>query len=145
MKHLFIINPRAGKKNSTGRLIDQIEQLRRNHGLDCETMLTTRPGHAEEIARRAAQSGEEIRIYACGGDGTLNEVANGAAGAEHIEVTVVPVGTGNDFLKNFGEDRVRFLDLEELWNRQPPLGCGGVQRTAGADRCMHRSGFPCGR
>ena len=41
-------------------------------------MLTTRPGHAEEIARRAAQSGEEIRIYACGGDGTLNEVANGA-------------------------------------------------------------------
>ena len=116
MKHLFIINPRAGKKNSTGRLIDQIEQLRKNHGLDCETMLTTRPGHAEEIARRAAQSGEEIRIYACGGDGTLNEVANGAAGAEHIEVTVVPVGTGNDFLKNFGEDRVRFLDLEELWN-----------------------------
>ncbi len=116
VKHLFIINPRAGKKNSTGKLMDQIEQLRKKYGLNCETMLTTRAGHAEEIARRAAQSGEETRIYACGGDGTINEVANGAAGAQNIEVTVVPVGTGNDFLKNFGEDRSRFLDLEQLWN-----------------------------
>ena len=81
MKHLFIINPRAGKKSSTVRLMDQIELLRRTHGLTCETLLTGRAGDAEEMARRTAQDGETVRIYACGGDGTLNEVINGAAGA----------------------------------------------------------------
>ena len=115
MQHLFIINPRAGKKNSTARLMDRIDALRRAEGLDCKTMLTSRPGHAEELARRAAESGRDVRIYACGGDGTLNEVANGAAGAEHVAVTVVPVGTGNDFLKNYGEDATRFSDLSQLW------------------------------
>lgn len=116
MKHLFIINPRAGKKNGVSPLMDQIEALRRAHGLTCETVLTTRAGHAEELARRVAQSGENVRIYACGGDGTLNEVANGVVGADNVEVTVVPMGTGNDFLKNFGADSARFLDLEQLWN-----------------------------
>ena len=116
MKHLFIINPRAGKKNCTARLMEQIEALRRNHDIECEIVLTARPGDAKNAARRAAESGEDVRIYACGGDGTLNEVANGAAGAEHVEVTAMPVGTGNDFLKNFGEDSVRFLDLEQLWD-----------------------------
>lgn len=116
MKHVFIINPRAGKKNSTARLMDQVDGLRRAHNLECETILTGRAGHAEELARRVAQSGEACRIYACGGDGTLNEVVNGAAGAPAVEVTVVPLGTGNDFLKNFGEDSARFSDLEQLWN-----------------------------
>ena len=116
MKHVFIINPRAGKKNSAARLMERVDALRRAHGLDCESVLTGRRGHAEELARRLAQSGEACRIYACGGDGTLNEVINGAAGAETVEVTVVPLGTGNDFMKNFGADSARFLDLEQLWD-----------------------------
>ena len=116
MKHLFIINPRAGKKNASARLMEQIEALRRRHGIQCEIVLTARQGDAEHAARRAADSGEAVRIYACGGDGTFNEVINGARGAEHVEVTVVPVGTGNDFMKNFGEDSARFLDLEQLWD-----------------------------
>ena len=116
MKHLFIINPRAGKKNCTARLMEQIEALRRNHGITCEIVLTARRGDAENAALRAAESGEDVRIYSCGGDGTLNEVANGAAGAAHVEVTAVPLGTGNDFMKNFGEDSAQFLDLEQLWD-----------------------------
>ena len=116
MKHLFIINPRAGKRNFTARLMEQIEALRRNHGIECEVVLTARRGDAESAAQRAAESGEDVRIYACGGDGTLNEVANGAAGAGCVEITAVPLGTGNDFMKNFGEDSVRFLDLEQLWD-----------------------------
>ena len=96
--------------------MDQIERLRKNHDIQCDTILTARPGHAEELARRAAESGDEVRIYACGGDGTINEVANGVAGAEHVAMTAVPVGTGNDFLKNFGADSARFLDLEQLWD-----------------------------
>ena len=57
MKHIFIINPRAGRKNGAAHLMDQIEALRRVHNLTCETVLTGRQGHAEEVARRAAESG----------------------------------------------------------------------------------------
>lgn len=56
-----------------------------------------------------------MRIYACGGDGTLNEVVNGAAGFDNAAVTCVPKGTGNDFLKLFGPRfRELFYDLEAL-------------------------------
>ena len=56
-----------------------------------------------------------MRIYACGGDGTLNEVVNGAASFDNAAVTCVPKGTGNDFLKLFGPRfRELFYDLEAL-------------------------------
>ena len=72
-------------------------------------------GDAKRIAAEAAALGEPVRIYACGGDGTLNEVVNGAAGHDHVAVTCVPKGTGNDFLKVFGDDyRTLFYDLEAL-------------------------------
>ena len=61
-----------------------------------------------------------MRIYACGGDGTLNEVVNGAAGFDNAAVTCVPKGTGNDFLKLFGPRfRELFYDLEALAGRPP--------------------------
>ncbi|MBU5626044.1 BmrU protein [Oscillibacter sp. MSJ-2] len=116
MKHIFIINPSAGKRSQASRILAMAEKLRQKHGLDCACMLTQSPGHATELARKAAESGEPIRLYACGGDGTIFEVANGAAGFEHVAVTCIPVGTGNDFLKNFGADMPRFADAENLWD-----------------------------
>lgn len=111
MKHLFIINPAAGKKESTVALDKRLSQLSFDH----EVVYTKEAGDAERIARQAAQSGEEIRIYACGGDGTLNEVVNGAAGYDNVAITCVPKGTGNDFLKIFGSNyRDLFYDLESL-------------------------------
>ena len=72
-------------------------------------------GEARKIAERAAAEGVPARLYACGGDGTLNEVVNGAAGHDFLAVTNVPKGTGNDFLKLFGPQyRERFSDLEAL-------------------------------
>ncbi len=117
MKHVFIINPRAGKKNQTSRLLAMAERLRQDHGLDCGCMLTDRPGGATEMARRLAETGEPLRIYACGGDGTIYEVANGIAGFENAAMTCIPAGTGNDFLKNFGlEDMAKFREAENLWD-----------------------------
>ncbi|MBQ3556616.1 MAG: YegS/Rv2252/BmrU family lipid kinase [Oscillospiraceae bacterium] len=111
MRHLFIINPAAGKKKSTAALEKLLSKLSFPH----EVMYTQKAGDAEEFARRAAQTGEEVRIYACGGDGTLNEVVNGAAAYPNAAVTCVPKGTGNDFLKIFGPNyREQFFDLEEL-------------------------------
>ena len=94
MQHIFIINPHAGKKDQTGRIYEMADRLRQ-HGLTCQCLLTQRPGGAEEIARRLVSSGEEVRLYACGGDGTLNEVVNGAAGFDNAAVTCIPIGTGS--------------------------------------------------
>ena len=111
MRHLFIINPAAGKKNSTAALEKQIAALSFDHNI----AYTLAEGDARRITEEAVSLGEPMRIYACGGDGTLNEVVNGAAGHDHVAITNVPKGTGNDFLKLFGPDYRRlFYDLEAL-------------------------------
>lgn len=111
MKHIFIINPSAGKRRSTRALVDGIQAL----DVPYEIAFTERRGDARRIAREAAESGLPVRIYACGGDGTLNEAVNGAAGFDNAAVTNVPTGTGNDFLKVFGkENKARFTDLNAL-------------------------------
>ena len=111
LRHLFIINPVAGQKSSNARLEELISRLSFPH----EVVYTKGEGDAELLAREAAQRGDPVRIYACGGDGTLNEVVNGAAGCENAAITCVPKGTGNDFLKVFGPDyRTLFYDLEAL-------------------------------
>lgn len=116
MKHIFIINPSAGKSDRRQRLYAMADALRQRHEQDVECMLTASPGHAAVIARTLAESGGAVRLYACGGDGTLNEVVNGAAGYANVSVTCIPTGTGNDFLKNFGSDAEKFQDAENLWN-----------------------------
>ena len=111
MRHLFIINPAAGKKSSTHELEEMLSRVDFDH----EIVYTEGEGHAEVLARNAAEQGEPLRIYACGGDGTLNEVVNGAAGYDHVAISCVPKGTGNDFLKVFGHNyRDLFYDLEAL-------------------------------
>jgi YegS/Rv2252/BmrU family lipid kinase len=116
MKHVFIINPAAGKKDSTQKIYDMADRLRRDHGQEVECILTRRQGHATELARKLCESGEELRFYACGGDGTVNEVANGVLGYDNAAMTCIPVGTGNDFLRNFGPDTPLFSDAENLWD-----------------------------
>ena len=111
MKHLFIINPAAGKRESTVQLEKRLAELTFDH----EVVYTEKAGDARRITEQATALGDPIRIYACGGDGTLNEVVNGAAGYDHVAITCVPKGTGNDFLKVFGDDyRELFYDLESL-------------------------------
>lgn len=116
MKHVFIINPTAGKADSRQKIYDMADALRTKHDLDVQCILTKKQGHATEIARRLCDSGEELRFYACGGDGTVNEVANGIIGYDNAAMSVIPVGTGNDFLKNFGGDMDKFRDAENLWD-----------------------------
>lgn len=116
MRHVFIINPKAGKRDQTARIYEMADRLRAVHGLDCTCMLTDRPGGAAEMARRLAEDGGELRVYACGGDGTVSEAANGLAGFPNAAMTCVPAGTGNDFLKNFGPDMEKFRDAENLWD-----------------------------
>ena len=111
MRHLFIINPAAGKRGTTAQLERLLDKLSFPH----EVAYTRGEGDARRLTEEAARTGEPLRVYACGGDGTLNEVVNGAAGLDHVAITNVPKGTGNDFLKIFGPDyRTLFYDLEAL-------------------------------
>lgn len=116
MKHIFIINPTAGKTDSRQKIYDMAESLRQKHGLDVQCILTKKQGHATELEKKLCETGEALRFYACGGDGTVNEVANGIIGYDNAAMTVIPVGTGNDFLKNFGDDMEKFRDAENLWD-----------------------------
>ena len=116
MKHLFIVNPVAGGKDSTDLVSARVAQAFSGREGDFEIYTTKAPMDACSKIEQEAASGEELRVYACGGDGTLNECVCGAAGKENVAVTHFPTGTGNDFIKNFGEERERFRDLEELLN-----------------------------
>ncbi len=116
MKHIFIINPTAGKRNCTTELMEMAKALQARHGLELECILTKQPGHATETTRAIARQGRPVRFYACGGDGTVNEVANGILGIPNAAMTCIPVGTGNDFLKNFGDKAALFSDPENLWD-----------------------------
>ena len=111
MKHLFIINPAAGSRDRTEYYTRKIQDLCK--GMDYAIAVSEAPGHCTALARQAAETGEEYRIYACGGDGTLNEVAAGAAGFPNAAVTVFSGGSGNDFVKLF-DDPKAFYDLERL-------------------------------
>lgn len=131
MRHILIINPTAGKHSSAAMLMEKARFLREERGLDCSCILTRSAGHAMETVRSIALEGEPVRFYACGGDGTVNEVANGVIGLGNAAMTCVPVGTGNDFLKNFGPEALpRFLDLEQL--------CDGPQFPLDAIDCNGR-------
>jgi len=113
MEHLFIINPAAGSRDRTAQYSAAIHSACQRRGLSYRIEVSQAPGECKRLSREAAQTGEEVRIYACGGDGTLNEVAAGAAGFPNAAVTVLSGGSGNDFVKIFSEPRV-FYDLERL-------------------------------
>ena len=117
MKHLFVINPAAGSRDRTKDYSVAIHEICSNRNLDYRIEVSSAPGECARLAREAAQTGEEVRIYACGGDGTLNEVAAGAAGFPNAAVTVFSGGSGNDFVKLFSEPKA-FFDLERLLDAQ---------------------------
>ena len=114
MRHLFVINPVAGKGNRTAEIRQKIESAMAPRGEEYEIYVTRAPMDAAEKIRAEALRGDELRVYACGGDGTLNECVCGAAERPNVAVTHFPCGTGNDFIKAFGAERERFFSLEEL-------------------------------
>ncbi|MBR6824932.1 MAG: diacylglycerol kinase family lipid kinase [Oscillospiraceae bacterium] len=117
MKHIFIINPAAGKYDHTGEFTQQIREACNKHCIAYEILVSRGPGDCTRIAQAAAASGDPVRLYACGGDGTLNEVINGVVGYSNAAVTNFPGGSGNDFIRIFSDPSAfrsceRLLDAE---------------------------------
>ncbi len=117
MRHLFIINPAAGSRDRTSYYTEIITTACTQRGLDYRIEVSAAPGDCTRIAREAARTGQAVRLYACGGDGTLNEVAAGAAGFPNAAVTVFAGGSGNDFVKLF-DDPDAFRDIDRLLDCQ---------------------------
>ncbi|MCX7614626.1 MAG: diacylglycerol kinase family protein [Clostridiales bacterium] len=114
VKHLFIMNPKAGKYNHANEIIPIVKRCMSGRNEFYKTVLTEYPMHVSQLVQEYAVDGSPLRVYVCGGDGTLNEAAQGAAGLDHVALTHFPCGTGNDFIKIFGQDTSRFFSLDEL-------------------------------
>ena len=99
---LMIHNPNAGN-GGTGRrsLLDQARHIFASRGIDADLAETTGPGHAVEIAARAAEENRGL-VIAVGGDGTLNEIVNGLAthqNGHRVPLALLPGGTANILAK----------------------------------------------
>ena len=121
MKHLFIINPCAGKEDSTSAITQRVEAYASSHpDFDYQIYVTQSQGDATRWVSQWCNEhpAQEARFYACGGDGTLNEVVSGAIGHTSVQVSCYASGSGNDYIKYYGtlED---FNDLERLVNGTP--------------------------
>lgn len=115
MKNFFIINKNAGKGNAEEIVKKQLDELddafKQQHELNC--IVTTKPLEAIQIVKDLCQKyqNEEINIFACGGDGTSFEIANGLVAYRNVHMGIIPVGSCNDFLKSFPD--LEFISIKK--------------------------------
>ena len=165
-RNIFIVNPKAGQGKGNKKFTERIRTEADRLGIPVEIYTTAGVGDAEILARQISEEvienvqceikenkkgniKEETRIFACGGDGTLNEVLNGIIGNENVSVGVIPIGTGNDFCRNFPEAG-DFLDIAAQLN-SIPVKCDAIRYSgllAGRQQSrycanMFNIGFDC--
>lgn len=102
----IIVNPVAGA-GKTGRVWPRMREFFEGHGLRFEHDITEAPGHAIELAKTAVTRGHEL-VISVGGDGTINEVANGiyeAGASGDAALGIVSTGTGSDYIRTIGLSR----------------------------------------
>jgi diacylglycerol kinase (ATP) len=112
MKHLFIVNPAAGKGQATA-MAEHIRKRFEPTSLDWRIVETKQPGHATVLARDAVADQPGINVYSVGGDGTVNEIVNGLAGTD-APLGILPCGSGNDTLRTMTDVHDPLLLLEGM-------------------------------
>ena len=146
MKYIFVVNPVAGKGKLYREITEKIESCRENTNQECFVYTTKSAGDATEYVKKIAkESGEEeIAFFACGGDGTICEVANGIMASENrdrLYLGTVPAGTGNDFVRNFTSYE-NFSDISAQLSSHPIkidlIGCNDFYSVN-----MVNIGFDC--
>lgn len=117
--HLFLINPAAGKQDRTEWIAKAAEQAASAIPTDGNvTIYTTKsPGDGERyVCERLREAQTPVNVYACGGDGTLNEAAQGIylSGNRNVSLGCIPTGSGNDFLRSFRIPESRFRCVRDM-------------------------------
>lgn len=101
MLPLIIVNPKSASGATRGNWSSIASELRTHFG-PFQVAFTKGPGDGIELARRSALEGRDF-IIACGGDGTINEIANGIIeSGTDCELGIFPSGTGGDFRRTLG-------------------------------------------
>ena len=110
MKHLIVVNGNAG--SFTEAFEEKVNKAFK--GLDFEVYKTTGPRSVIPFLKEYLKKHKEpVRVYACGGDGTVHEVVNGVVGFDNAEVAILAIGTGNDFVKIYG-GKEKFQEFKPL-------------------------------
>lgn len=129
MRYAFIVNPASGQGKKGWNVVSEIDALiKGNPNKDIKLYYTRGVKDATYLAGlladEADMAGEDIVLFACGGDGTIQEVANGIYGHENAILGVVPVGSGNDLVRQLGRDR----NSRERYRRLPDQLDGMITR-----------------
>ncbi len=103
MKHIFIVNTVAGEHSC----LEEVKKAIANESEAIDYELFT-PNSAKDNVSQIkeyleARPDEEVRFYACGGDGTLNKVASGIYGYPNASLAVLAYGSGNDYIKYYAD------------------------------------------
>ncbi|MCL2301370.1 MAG: hypothetical protein FWC27_14600 [Firmicutes bacterium] len=108
MRHIFIVNPHSGKGAGLESLLADIDEACGEAGITPEIFKDPDRDATVAFMKQVAASGEPVRLYACGGDGTVFCAVNATYGHKNVQIAVVPYGSGNDFIKLFGtKDELR--------------------------------------
>ncbi len=131
MNTVFIVNPKAGQGKNIQKLIDSIKSVSELLDVNTEIYITKSVGDGKRFVCEYCENNGAARFIACGGDGTLSEVLNGAIGFDDAEIGVIPTGTGNDFCRNF-KDIADFRDIKlQITGRS--VKCDAVKFTTEID------------
>lgn len=103
MKHIFIVNTVAGEHSC----LNEVKKAIANENEVIDYELFTPDSATDNVSKiksyLEAHPDEEVRFYACGGDGTLNKVASGIYGYPNASVAVLAYGSGNDYIKYYAD------------------------------------------
>ena len=103
MRHVFVVNPCSGKGNDPAQIVKSIQTACAEASITPEIFAERDRDGMVAFMKSAAESGEPMRLYACGGDGTIFCAVNATYGHKNVQIAAVPYGSGNDFVKLFGE------------------------------------------
>ena len=143
MKTVFIVNPKAGQGKDINKVISEVKDTANALGKQIEIYVTTSVGDATRYVKEYCETFGAARFIACGGDGTLSEVLNGAVACHEAEIGVIPMGTGNDFCRNFSRN---FTSVASQLGGET-VKCDAIKFTSGNKEgyCinMFNIGFDC--
>lgn len=114
MKYIFIVNETAGNKDALHQLNNSLKNCKKHSNY--EIYLTKAQKDATNYVENYCtnHSQEETCFVACGGDGTINEIASALVNKTNKFLAVMPFGSGNDFVKYYGNRD--FTSAEKLFH-----------------------------
>lgn len=111
----FIVNEASGRGRG-GKIWRALRREMFEQELPFRAWCTRSPGEATALAQLACQDAQELqKLVVVGGDGTVNEVLNGISDFSQIALGVVPIGSGNDFVRGLGLPRDPRAALERVF------------------------------